>query len=105
MDKYFIIHSPQFREELARIIDYFIYSYLSPQSAIRFYDKVKSTISKLDLFPEGYSKIYGSKQLQNRNLRKIPVGNYIIIYETDNYNHVVTLLHIFHGSQDYLHKI
>lgn len=105
MANYSIEILPQFREELARILDYFIHSYYSPRTANKFYDKVQSTISKLDLFPEGYAKIYGSNRVQSRNLRKIPVDNYIIIYEVDNYDCKVSVLHIFNGSQNYLYKI
>jgi len=98
--------SPQFTIELDRICDYLSYSLNSPKTAKKFYFKVKnSIIFHLTLFPEQYSKVSISNKFQNRNLRKIPINNYIIIYEVDNYNHKVHILHIFHGSQNYQNRL
>ena len=84
MNKYKIIWSPQFNEELEMIYNYIYFKLKSPQVAINLYYKVKNEISKLDLFPERYSKVLISKNYENQNLRKMLVGEYVIIYKVDN---------------------
>lgn len=105
MIKYSIIHTPQFKREARNIYQYFCFSLHSPQTGQKLFKKISNIIFHLDLFPERYSKVFIPNKLQNRNLRKIPINNYIIIYEVDNYNHNVFILHIFHGKQNYLDKL
>lgn len=105
MTKYYIIHMPQFRKELDNIEYYLANVLCSPLAASNLLNKVINLVSCLALFPERYSKIFVSNKFKNRNLRKIPVDNYIIIYEVDNSSHEVFILHIFHGSQNYLYKL
>lgn len=105
MIKYTIIHMPQFRKELDSVEYYLSHILYSPLAADHLLNKITNLISKLDLFPERYSRVFIPNKFQNRNLRKIPIDNYIIIYEVDNYSHEVFILHIFHGSQNYFNKL
>lgn len=105
MDDYIIHLSSQFERELEEIYRYIYYHLYSPQAADNFNTKVKLFISHLDLFPERYSKISVSKKSRYYNLRKMPVGNYIIIYEVNTHSHEIFIMHIFNGKQDYLNKL
>lgn len=105
MDDYIIHYTPQFELELDEIYHYIYYHLYSPQAADNLNTKVKLFISHLDLFPERYSKVPIPKKLHYHNLRKMPVDNYIIIYEVDTYSHEVFILHIFNGNQNYLNKL
>lgn len=105
MNNYSIILSPQFLEELDRIYYYFNYSLYSPEAADNLRIKVEHFISRLDLFPERYSLVPIKSNLKYRNLRKIPVGKYIILYEVDNDTQTVYILYIFYGRQNYLYNL
>lgn len=102
MDLYLIITMPQFEEELCKIYFYLYFSLYSPQTADNLISKVYQEISKLDLFPERYSKISITNNPKFKNLRKLPIDKYVIIYEVDNFLRKVYVLHIFHGRQNYL---
>lgn len=102
---YTIHYSPQFREELRGIYYYLCFSLDSPYSADNLLEKIKHFISRLDLFPERYSKVPPNANPKYYNLRKMPVDKYIILYEVDNVNRTVYISHIFHGSQNYLYNL
>lgn len=104
MSEYFINISLQFREELERIYFYISYVLSSPHTANKLYFKVKESVLSLNLFPERYSKILITNY-SNHNLRKMVVNNYIIIYEVNNVSFQVSILHIFHSSQNYLDRL
>lgn len=105
MNNYSIILSPQFLEELDKVCYYLNYSLYSPEAADDLHIKVKYFISRLDLFPERYSKVPLKTNSKYRNLRKMPVDNYIILYEVDNYTRTVYILHIFYGRQNYFYNL
>ena len=83
MDKYKIISFPSFERELTRVYEYIKYLSGSKKIADKFQYTIKDYISKLDLFPERYARILISEK-QKRNLRKIPIKKYAVIYEVDN---------------------
>ena len=61
------------------------------------YSKAKFAIQKLgdDARPRG------SRKLSGRNGWRIRVGGYRVVYEIDNSNHSVTILHIGHRRDVY----
>lgn len=101
MIEYSINLTSQFKGEFKKIHNYIFFSLCSPKAATNLYLKIKNSILSLNLFPERYPKISIIKSTK-RNLRKIIIGNYIIIYEVDNINYQVFVLHIFHCKQDYI---
>ena len=63
---YKIKHSEQFLIELKGVYDY-ICNYLnSPIAAKSLLNEVDNYISSLELFPEGYSKLFIPRQFENR---------------------------------------
>lgn len=105
MIDYTIHLSPQFKRELDEIYYYLYYHLYSPQAANNFYSKVQLFISHLDIFPERYSRVHPSSKSKYYNLRKMPVNNYIIIYEINTNSHEIFIMHIFNGKQNYLNKL
>ena len=83
IDKYMIRTSPTFEEELTKIYKYILYQQRKPISAKTFYRKVIKEIYYLKYFPERYVKISSYKN-QNKNLRRLPINKYVVIYEVKN---------------------
>ena len=81
MNKYNIKTTKAFEEELLDI-----YSYI------------------VEYLPERYSRIFKSK-FKNRNLRKLLINNFVIIYEVRNDTYQIFILHIFNKYQNYLNKL
>jgi len=91
-----------FREELNNIINYIKSSLKEPNIANVLHSKIIDSIYSLEFFPARFVKLNKYNIL---NLRKLQVGKYVIIYLVDDFIHKVYILHIFHGSQNYLDKI
>ncbi len=105
MNKYKINITEPFYEELDRIYYYICFFLNSPKAAKRLFNKIKEEILTLEYFPERYSRICENEKIKKQNYRKLPINNYIIIYQVDNKFHNVFILHIFHGSQNYFSKL
>lgn len=100
MKEYSVILQPQFFEELDVILYFFQDSHMSKR---KIYTEVRNTVSSLSIFPERYSKI--NDKFNTKNVRKLPINKYVVIYEVDNEKDEVYILHIFSQKQDYLNQI
>ncbi len=82
INKYTIKPSPTFEKELKRIYKHLAFKLKEPVIAQKFYERVIKEIYSLQYFPERYAKISNYKN-KTRNLRKLLINNYIIIYEVN----------------------
>ena len=96
--------SANFKEELKNIIYHIRVRLKEPLVTEKLYNNVVKKIYSLTFMPERYARIYNSKD-KTRNIRKLPVNNYLIIYEINKNTGQVFILHIFHCSQDYFNLI
>ena len=82
INKYTIRPTATFKEELKNIIYYIKINLKEPLIAQKFYDKVIEKISSLSFMPERYMKIQNSNN-NNKNIRKLSIKDYLIIYEVN----------------------
>lgn len=82
INRYIVRPTATFKEELRDIIKYIKLNLREPLIAQKFYDEVIEKISSLKFMPERYTKIDVSNN-RSKNLRKLPVKDYLIIYEVD----------------------
>ena len=94
MKEYNVNVTNQFLEELDEILYFFPNSNLLKR---KMYYEIKNIVSTLSIFPERYMKLKNDK----KNIRKLIVNKFIIIYKVDNINEKVYILHIFSEKQDY----
>ena len=104
MNKYNIKTTKAFEEELLDIYRYIADNLQEPKIANEKYKKIKNKILSLQYLPERYSRIFKSK-FKNRNLRKLLINNFVIIYEVRNDTYQIFILHIFNKNQNYLNKL
>lgn len=83
INKYLIKPSPTFEKELKKIYNHIFFRFKEPNTENIFYKKVISEIYSLQHFPERYIKISNYKK-KCRNLRRLPIDKYVVIYEVDN---------------------
>lgn len=81
--KYKINQTNKFENELRNIFDYLYFNLKEPRTAENMLKLIINKIYSLQYFPEKYPKLNNSP---NKNLRKLYVKNYIIIYEV---NHLI----------------
>jgi len=102
--RYTISLSRSFTVQLNNILFYLDFNLQNPFASKELYLKIVASLENLEIFPRLYQKIT-SKRYFNKEIRRLVVSNYVIIYEVDDKSHKVNLLHIFHSSQDYLHLL
>ena len=100
MKEYSVIMQPQFLEELEVILYFFQDRYSTKR---KVYAEVRNTVYSLSIFLERYSKI--NNNFNTKNIRKLPINKYVVIYEVNNEKNEIYLLHIFSQKQDYLNQI
>ncbi len=105
MNSFTINTTSAFEEELQNIVSYIYFFLKEPKIAIKLYKKIINKISSLEFLPEHYSKIHYKLNSHNLTLRKLPIDNFVIIYEVNNLTHQIFILHIFHCNQNYLNLL
>lgn len=97
--KYEVIWLNSFKQELSHIYHYLSVKFNNNSIVKRFHKKVLNQLSYLSYYPNIYQKINHPK-----NVRRITVDKYVILYTVDEIQQKVYILHIFHGTQDYFNK-
>lgn len=96
---YKISVSLQAKNDLIRIYRYIADDLLSPDNAERQLDRLYDSISSLDEMPDRF-RIYDIEKWRGRNLRVMPVNNYLVFYVPDSDNQSVTVIRVLYGGQD-----
>ena len=79
-NKYVIVYTSLFQNELEKILRYIAFNLDSPNIARSFYKKITNKLYSLQHFPERYTKI----NYKNKSLRKLLVHRYVIINEINS---------------------
>lgn len=87
------------RADLVSIFKYISEDLQSRQNAVGQLTRLEKAITSLDQMPERY-RVYDRKKWRERNLRVMPVDNYLIFYIPENKSHTVTVLRILYGGRD-----
>ena len=82
MNKYKIIWSPKANQDLNKIYTYIAYTLKEVSIANKTVKKIIKFISSLNYSPERYPKLKYNNNI--KNLRKLPLDNFVIIYQIDN---------------------
>ena len=98
MNKFYSIHyTSSFELDLQKIQ---LYSLFSLED---FYFKFNKIISYLKYFPEIFPRYNNYNYIIN--VRKIPIGDFLIFYEVNHFKKEIYILHIFYSKQDYLNLL
>ena len=99
MNKYKVIVSDQADQDLRGIFEYIALELLSPDNAAGQLDRIEAAINKLDMFPEAH-RLYEDEHWNSRNLRVLPVDNYVVFYIPDNDDLTVTVIRVIYGGRN-----
>ena len=72
--------TPEAKNDLRGIFEYIAFDLQSVQNAAGQIDRLEKGISELDQMPERFRK-YEKEPWHSRNLRVMPVDNYLVFYE------------------------
>lgn len=99
MEKYTVTYSPEAMDDLRSIYYYIAFKLKEPDIAKKLVDKIRNDIRKLDEQPERYAPVEW-EPWKSMSMRKLPIGNYVVLYLTDNGQKKVSITRIFYGGRN-----
>lgn len=91
--------TPEAKADLRGIFEYIAYELQSEQNAVGQLDRLERGIKSLDQMPERF-RIYEKEPWNSRNLRIMPIDNYIVFYIPDHEENIVTVIRVIYGGRD-----
>ena len=91
--------TPEAKNDLRGIFEYIAFDLQSVQKAAGQIDRLEKGISELDQMPERFRK-YEKEPWHSRNLRVMPVDNYLVFYIPDQTTGIVTVIRVMYGGRD-----
>ncbi len=91
--------SPKAADDLKEIFEYIAFSLCEKKTASDMLDLLQKSIFSLDEMPGRY-RIYETEPWKSRNLRIMPVKNYLVFYIPDESSKTVNIVRVIYGSRD-----
>ncbi len=85
--------------DLRGIFEYIAFELQSPQNAAGQLDRLEQSIMSLDQMPERF-RVYEKEPWHSRDLRIMPVDNYLVIYIPKNEEQTVKIMRVIYGGRD-----
>lgn len=96
---YKVLLTMRAQSDLREIFRYIAVDLQSTQTAIGQLDRLENAIASLDQMPERYH-LYDNPKWRERNLRVMPVNNYLVFYIPDHSSQTVIVIRIMYGCRD-----
>ena len=89
----------QAQHDMKTIYEYIALTLMEPEIAEKQYTRIEKAIDGLDKMPERFRQ-YEKEPWKSRDLRVMPVDNFLAFYVVDNTNCVVTVIRIMYGARN-----
>lgn len=89
----------QAENDLRGIFEYIAFDLQSVQNAAGQLDRLEQSIASLDQMPERF-RVYGKEPWYSRNLRIMPVDNYLVFYIPNHEERTVQVMRVMYGGRD-----
>lgn len=96
---YDISMTPQAQNDLRSIFEHIALALQSPQNAAGQLDRLEEGIDSLAQMPERF-RLYDKGPWRSRNLRIMPVDNYLVFYIPSHEEKIVTIIRVMYGGRD-----
>ena len=96
---YDVTLTPKAKHDLREIYRYIAEELQAAQNAAGQLERLEEKILKLDEMPERF-RVYDREPWRSRNLRVMPVDNYLVFYIPDHEAKTVTVLRVMYGGRD-----
>ena len=90
--------------DLRGIVRYLMEELQAPDAAAHFLRQVETCYAHIRVYPKMYALCENAVS-KTDGLRKAVIGNYVLIYQTDDKQKQTTVLRLFYGRQDYYKDI
>ena len=97
--KYEVVLSNQAELDVRGLYEYIAYEKHAPEIAATLLGRIEKQVLKLDEMPYRYRK-YEMEPWRSRELRMMPIENFIAFYIPDDENRTVTVIRILYYRQN-----
>ena len=97
--KYSVVLTETAQADLSAIFRYIAVDLQSAQNANAQLSRIEKAIASLDQMPERY-RAYDRRNWRERNMRVMPVDNYLVFYVPTQDDTTVTVTRILYGGRD-----
>jgi len=104
MDKYKVKLSPEAYADLKALNDYIMIELQEPEIAHKNFRLIVDELFKLDSMPNRNAPVDIPKY-KEKNMRKMIIKEYVVIYEVYDEDKIVMIRAIVHGSTDWQNRI
>ena len=91
--------SEKAESDLKEIFEYVAFELLSIQTAFDLLERLEKSILNLNQMPNRH-RIYEKEPWKTRELRIMPVENYIVLYIVDEESAVVNIVRVMYGGRE-----
>lgn len=85
--------------DLRGIFEYIAFELQSSQNAAGQLDRLEQSIMSLDQMPERF-RVYEKEPWHSRDLRIMPVDNYLVFYIPNHEEQTVKIMRVIYGGRD-----
>ena len=97
--KYAVFTTEKAENDLKEILKYLAHTLKAGETAIKQLERIESAILSLDEMPERFH-IYDEEPWKTRELRVMPVDNYLVFYIAKKEEKNVMVLRVMYGRRD-----
>ena len=91
--------TPEAKNDLRSIFEYIAFDLQSAQNAAGQLDRLQKAIMGLEKLPERF-RAYEKEPWRSRNLRVMPVDNYLVFYIPDQNVKIVTVIRVMYCGRE-----
>jgi len=96
---YDVTLTDQARYDMRTIYEYIADILMEPTVAEKQLTHIENAVYSLEEMPERFRR-YEKEPWRSRNLRVMPVDNYVVLYTVDNKKHIATVIRIMYGKRN-----
>lgn len=87
------------QRDMHDIFEYIAYELQSVSNAVGQLERIEHGIMSLAQMPERY-RVYEKEPWRSRNLRIMPIDNYLVFYISDCAENQITIVRVIYGGRD-----
>jgi len=96
---YDVTLTEQARHDMRTIYEYIADTLMEQTVAEKQLTHIENAVYSLEEMPERFRR-YEKEPWRSRNLRVMPVNNYVVLYTVNNKSHIVTVIRIMYGKRN-----
>lgn len=96
---YKVLIADQAYRDLRAIFEYIAYELRSIDTARNLIESLEENISSLNFMPYRFAK-YNIESAKDKDIRALPLGNYLILYMPKEEDHTVNIIRVIYGGKD-----